>query len=517
MVNEFQIPLDASPAGNTSVDSSAVSALHRQVVSEMSAIERIASIAGSFTSPFAPQEQNSTIVQTPELKTALNAAPSVILKMETADNSPADMVIRRDGSIEHYLNMDAASQNNRDLVIVVDRDDFETNSLAEPLTDSQKKTLAELKNYLSDSQKKFTVNDLEFELETKEDAKQGEKNDEKNNRENNEKDNEKENYKNLSDIFKNSDIYKAFERNRNYSGPMRRATDSGASSGAYAGDCSPGASSAGRFSVSDYTRRSFFPGAYSHTPRIDWNQIDLFDLMMDWFGSDEETFKKLMPGLFKKIAGANGKIDPKKLRRLIDSKDPGLKDLRAELPRLAESFPNSRIIKDLIPSAADGSSSSQGGGDRSSSSSEKVSSSSDAVNATGAVLANKAAQVSSELGTYGYCAKGVSFAIERATGKIIWGNANDMRKTLPGEGFTEAQSKNLKVGQVVHVYWTPEVYAQEQARRGPCPNYGDIAIIGKGKDGQLYAYNDAATPLNDYLQKSRYDWNTLKVFNPPNS
>lgn len=514
MVNEFQIPLDSAAAPNSSVDSSALSALHRQALSVMSAVERTASLAGSFSSPFAPQEQNSTIVRTPELKTALDAAPSVVLKMETNNNSRADMVVKRDGSIEHYLNMDAASQRNRDLVIAVERDDTGTNSLAEPLTESQKKTLSELKEYLCDSQKKFTVNDIE--LETKKETNKGEGDNDKSNKENDGKENGKENYKKLSDIFKDSDIFKTFERNRNYSGPMRRATDSGASRVASASDYSPGASSAGRFSASDYSPRSVSPGPYFPAARIDWNQIDLFDLMMDWFGADEEAFKELMPGLFKKIFGPNGKIDPKKLRRLVDSKDPGLKELRKELPRLAESFPNSRIIRELTSSAGDGNSSSQSG-DRSSSSHEKVSSCSDAVNATGAVLADKAAQVSSELGTYGYCAKGVSFAIERATGKIIWGNANDMRKTLPSEGFTETQSKNLKVGQVVHVYWTPEVYAQEQARRGPCPNYGDIAIIGKGEDGQLYAYNDAATPLNDYLQKSRYDWNTLKVFNPPNS
>ncbi|MDZ4837906.1 MAG: hypothetical protein SGJ27_29325 [Candidatus Melainabacteria bacterium] len=215
---------------------------------------------------------------------------------------------------------------------------------------------------------------------------------------------------------------------------------------------------------------------------------------MDWFESDPETFKKLMPHLFKKIAGSNGKLDPKKLRQVVDSKDPELVKLKGQLPQLAEAFPSSK----------------KGGSDG-------ISSSGDAVNATGAVLAEKAACVSSELGTSGYCAKGVSFAIERATGKVIWGNANDMRQSLPDQGFTVAQSKDLKVGQVVHVYWTPEVYAQEQARRGPCPNYGDIAVIGKGRDGQMYAYNDAATPLSNYLQKSRYDWNTLKVFNPPSS
>lgn len=376
--------------------------------------------------PFQLPSDSMQLFDNAEMRAAIGAASSITV---TDDCSNADVVLKPDGAIQQFLRMD---RKGGDLVIALEKGDFVPDISA----DKQFQLFKSLMEYAQELGK---VVEMDF-----------------------------------------------------ASGPVRTASDTG--------DCSSARTvyDTGRQVARTTTDTSYRPernisdaGGYQpartisdtsayQPPQVDWSQIDLFDLLMDWFASDPEAFKERMPGLYKKIVGADGRIDTKKLRHLVDSKDPSLESLRSH-------------------------------------SSGKVSTSCDAVNATGAKLADKAAQVSDELGTYGYCAKGVSYAIERATGKIIYGNANDMRETLPSEGFTVSKSKDLKVGQVVHVYWTPEVYAQEQARRGPCPNYGDIAVIGKGRDGQLYAYNDAATPLDDYLKKSRYDWSTLKVFTPPNS
>jgi hypothetical protein len=91
-----------------------------------------------------------------------------------------------------------------------------------------------------------------------------------------------------------------------------------------------------------------------------------------------------------------------------------------------------------------------------------------------------------------------------------------MRKSLPDHGFSVANSNNLKVGQIAHVYWTPEVWEQEKRIRGKnTPNYGDIFVIGKDKNGQLIALNDNKIPLENHLSNPRYDISTLKVFTPP--
>lgn len=221
-------------------------------------------------------------------------------------------------------------------------------------------------------------------------------------------------------------------------------------------------------------------------------QVNIKQLLEEWFTANPEKFRQIMPDLYKALAGADGKLDPIKLSQLSEANNPLLENLRNRLPAIAAEFPQSQAGNVQLLANA-----------------------SDAVSAKGILLADKAAQVASQLGSVGYCAKGVSEAIQGAIGKTITGNANDMRESLTSHGFSVASSNELKVGQIVHVNWTPEVYAQERAKRGNCPNYGDIAIIGKGKDGQLFAFNDHVTPLKDYLGKSRYDWNSMKVFNPP--
>lgn len=428
-----------------------ISIFQRHALSELSAPEMCTnSVERSSITTFAgPTDSVQAVLNNPELRTALDGATSITI---TADTSKADIILKPDGSVEQFLKMNRG--DCRKLVVALEEGEYEPD-LGD---DKQFQMFKSIMEYAKNSGKSIA---MDFSHERQSGSKSV--------------------------------------------GSSRDYVSSNIQSDLTSQTMNPHNGQEFARTTSD-TR-------YSPPVQIDWSRVDLFDLLLDWFGSDEETFKKLMPGLYKKIAGADGNIDRRKLRSLVDSRDPDLNSLRAELPRLATAFPNA--------DRPHGSGNSRNGADSGASDSGatggKVSTSCDAVNPTGAKLADKAAQVSNELGTYGYCAKGVSYAIERATGKIIYGNANDMRKTLPDEGFTVSNSKNLKVGQVVHVYWTPEVYAQEQARRGPCPNYGDIAVIGKGRDGQLYAYNDAATPLNDYLQKSRYDWNTLKVFNPPNS
>ena len=376
--------------------------------------------------PFQLPSDSMQLFDNAEMRAAIEAASSITV---TDDCSNADVVLKADGAIQQFLRMD---RKGGDLVIALEKGDFVPDISA----DKQFQLFKSLMEYTQELGKVVEMDFASGPVRTASDTG---------------------NYSSARTVYDTGRQVARTTTDTSYR-PERTISDAGGYQPAR--------------TVSDTS-------AYQ-PPQVDWSQIDLFDLLMDWFASDPEAFKKRMPGLYKKIVGADGRIDTKKLRHLVDSKDPSLESLR-----------------------------SHSGG--------KVSTSCDAVNATGAKLADKAAQVSDELGTYGYCAKGVSYAIERATGKIIYGNANDMRETLPSEGFTVSKSKDLKVGQVVHVYWTPEVYAQEQARRGPCPNYGDIAVIGKGRDGQLYAFNDAATPLDDYLKKSRYDWSTLKVFTPPNS
>lgn len=397
---------------------------------------------------------------TPELMTAVDQSSKIIVREPSTDTTGSDLVINRDGTIVQYLDLDLYKVNGGNLFVSLEKGAAGESSLSA----EQKETLRKLISYATDRNKIVAIESPSSEAGKTTGTSENAASDSR-------FDSSKNGARAASSMSHGRslpDFEQLTGRNDSSSASQSRSSDGYASS------------------TGDNT-------SYSPSVSRDYTQMSLFDLLMTWFDEDSEAFKKLMPDLYKKAAGINGKLNPKLLRQLLESKDPIVGKLKNQLPDLAEAFPKSK-----------------------NSNSGPVSASSDAVNQTGAKLADKAAQVSDELASSGYCAKGVSYAIERATGKVIWGNANDMRNSLPDQGFTVAQSKDLKVGQVVHVYWTPEVYAQEQARRGPCPNYGDIAVIGKGRDGQLYAYNDAAIPLNDYLQKSRYDWNTLKVFNPPN-
>jgi len=395
---------------------------------------------------------------TAEMKQAVDSSSKVIVKIHANDGDNSDLVIKSDGTIVQKLNMDPKASTKGHLTVGVESEGaIEKGSAAKKLTEAQAAALREVMAYVNSKNKDFSV---EMPPPVKQDQPKAE-------------------LKSVTQPEVSNEKLTPPASEARYTQPGRRGySNPGSFAPSY--EASPGS--------------NMVENIYSAPAPIDFSQVDLSELLMEWFSADPEKFKKLMPELYKKIAGADGKIDPKKLSQLQNANEPLLENLKTQLPSLANEFPATKALS--------------GGA---------VSTSGDAINPTGAKLAEKAAQVSDELPGSGYCAKGVSLAIERATGKTIFGNANDMRETLPGNGFKEASSKELKVGQVVHVYWTPEVYAQEQARRGPCPNYGDIAVIGKGKDGQLLAINDNSMPLNDYLAKSRYDWNTLKVFNPPRS
>jgi hypothetical protein len=469
MSKEFANSGDGSHTSSIA-ESVSFSAFQQFVSSELSLVSSLAAMRSDLNNS---PNLGEVILLTPELKTAVDNSSIVTVRFSSADTSGVDLVIKRDGTIEHYLNMDPNSYVKRNLIVAIEDD----SNFSRPITDQQAETLNQLFDFCKSANKEVHIDQSSLKDASTWTSDEGRGRTERRNY------SQPDNRHRVSDRF-DSGLIK----------PSSVATDYVAS-GTTDSDFKRGSNSSSRISP-PVERSGAGTGSntsYWSSPRYDWTNVDLSKLLTDWFSADPESFKKLMPGLYKKLAGANGRIDPRKLRHMIDRKDPLLTNLKEKLPALADSFHTTNQ-------------SSEG----------KVATSDCAVSPTGAVLADKAAQVSDELGGSGYCAKGVSFAIERATGKVIWGNANDMRESLPNQGFTVANSKDLKVGQVVHVYWTPEVYEQEQARRGPCANYGDIAVIGKGRDGQLYAYNDAATPLNDYLQKSRYDWNTLKVFNPPN-
>lgn len=392
---------------------------------------------------------------TTELKSAVDKASKVIVKMPSAGSDNSDVVIKPDGKIVHNLNMDPQKPDSQNLTIAFEQKDPSTQDLSK----EQVEALQKLMVYVKDKDKEFTVHTPDSvvakEVKTQEVPQPS---------------------VNVEQEKVDSPRVEASQRShsggdQSYRSSYPRSISSSGSSD-YGGDYS--------------SSNSYSPAA------SEVNEASMSEVLMEWFTADPEKFKRLFPELYKKISGADGKIDLAKLQMLEKSGDPMLASLKDSLPNLVNEFPQTKALS---------------GG--------PASLSADAVNSTGAKLADKASQVADEMSGSGYCAKGVSAAIERTTGKAIYGNANDMRETLPGHGFSEASSKDLKVGQIVHVYWTPEVYAQERAKRGNCPNYGDIAVIGKGKDGQLYAYNDNAVPLDNYLKKSRYDWNTLKAFNPP--
>jgi hypothetical protein len=492
MVKELLNPVDSKKTASAA--ESAPSELHKQAVSELSlkvqptsnrdlpavsntksGVESSASNpSGNIEKP-VPKERSAEVAPsdraetkpsaaaseasesgklTPELKSAVDNSAKVIVKMPSANTEGADLVIKRDGSIVQYLNMDPNKDGSKNLTVSLEK------GSGNSLSKEQAEALKELVAYTKTRNKEFSVE------------------------------------------APPTSPPKATPNTAESASQEIPAGSPGPRPGA------PEASSAGRSGGESGTGRSYSnPGAspersanhgtggdtgYRSSAQRDWSQVDLSELLMEWFGADPETFKRLMLELYKKIAGADGKIDPKKLRQLQESNDPLLGSVKNQLPLFAEVFPPT-----------------QG-------SSGAVSASGDAVNATGEKLSDAAAQVAAELPGSGYCAKGVSYAIERATGLVIGGNANDMRVSLPDHGFSLANPKEpLKVGQVVHVNWTSEVHQEEQGRRGPCPNYGDIAVITRGKDGKLYAANDNMIPLDDYLGKDRYAWNTLKVFNPP--
>lgn len=407
-------------------------------------------------------DMTETAVLTTELRSAVDRASKVIVKMPSAGSDNSDVIIKADGKIQQNLNMDPQKPDSQNLVIAFEQKDPSTQGLSKEQADA----LQKLMKYVKEKDKEFTVDapDQPLEKEVK--------------------------VPNVEvPVVKADEPAKVQSRvespepqSVNPAQPSNSYSPSSYSPNSYASRGGSDTSSSGDYSSSN---------SYYSAPQ-DLSQVNMSELLMEWFAADPEKFKKLFPELFKKISGADGKIDLAKLQMLQKSNDPMLASMKESLPGLVSEFPPTKALS---------------GG--------PASLSADAVNSTGAKLSDKAAQVADELSGSGYCAKGVSLAIERATGKTIYGNANDMRETLPSHGFTEASNKELKVGQVVHLYWTPEVYAQERAKRGDCPNYGDIAVIGKGKDGKLYAFNDNAIPLDDYLKKTRYDKNSLKVFNPP--
>jgi hypothetical protein len=401
-------------------------------------------------------------ILTAEVKQAIDGSDQVKVKA-LAKGEQADLIVKADGSIEQKIKMSPIQDKAKVLTIGVELGDASSK-----LSEAQEKTLNSLLK-LAQSKDKLQANSTD-ELEKHLGAR----------------------------LLANGESGQTGQANSEVGGTIpslsqgiegggvNRSSDSFVSSaaGAYSGTRGDSAVQ------SPYSQPSESYNSFASPP--DFRQVDISALLMEWFAADPEKFKKLMPDLYAKLKGADGKLDPAKLKEFSQTDSAMLTSLRSTIPSIASEFPEAKALSAV-----------------------GYTTSAEAISQSGAKLAEQAAKVSDQLGGSGYCAKGVSYAIENAFGMIIPGNANDMRESLPKYGFTVDSGKELKVGQVVHVPWTPEVYAQERARRGNCPNYGDIAVIGKGKDGQLYAYNDNAIPLNDYLSKSRYDWNQMKVFNPP--
>ncbi|MDP3506725.1 MAG: hypothetical protein Q8T09_01925 [Candidatus Melainabacteria bacterium] len=398
---------------------------------------------------------------TSEMKAAVDKSEKIVVKMAPAGgdkDDKSDLVIKADGTIVQNLNMDPKKAESQHLTVSVEQNIGSSETLTKQQQDALEKVLA----YAKGKNKEVTL--AESASSTPPEAKEG----------------------------KATPVPNAAQPSAGDSGGGGGGGGGGGS--APSGDAAmPGGADGGAYGAASDSGAGYSgDGGYSSPSPPDYSKVDLSALVTEWFNDPAslEKFKKLYPELYARLLGPDGKLDMNKLNKMKASNDPVLEGLRDKLPTIASEFPNTKALSS-VPSA-----------------------SGDAVNPTGAKIAESALQVAAELPGSGYCAKGVSYAIERATGKVIGGNANDMRESLPSHGFKETPFKDLKVGQVVHAYWTPEVYAQEQAKRGPCPNYGDIFVVGKDKNGQLLAINDAIVPLDQKLSHDRYAWGGAKAFTP---
>lgn len=457
--------LEAGPKGSdsTTITTAPEAApLHREAAVALSSppseVRAGRSDAPSPAPPKAEVAEKGSL--TSEMKAAVDKSEKIVVKLAPAGGDKgdkSDLVIKADGTIVQNLNMDPNKAASKNLTVSVEQNTGSSETLTKQQNDALEKVLA----YAKEKNKDVTL--AEADSSTPPQVKESE-----------------------AAPRANAAQPSAGDSGSGGGGGGSVPSGDGMAGGGGGGGGAPGAATDSGAGYSG-------DGGYSSPSPPDYSKVDLSALVTEWFNDPAslEKFKKLYPELYAKLLGPDGKLDMNKLKQMKASNDPLLESLRDKLPTIASEFPNTKALSS-VPSA-----------------------SGDAVNATGEKLADKAAQVAAELPGTGYCAKGVSYAIERTTGQVIAGNANDMRKSLPSHGFKEATFRDLKVGQVVHAYWTPEVYAQEKAKRGNCDNYGDIFVVGKDKNGQLVAINDAIVPLDQKLSHNRYDWNTAKAFTPP--
>ncbi len=392
---------------------------------------------------------------TSEMKAAVDKSEKIVVKIAPAGgdkDDKSDLVIKADGTIVQNLNMDPKRTDSKNLTVSVEQTVGSTETLTEQQNDALEKVLA----YAKEKNKEVTLDKANPSAPT--------------------------------------------EASESSAAPIPsagppRAGDSGGGGGGFAPSGDGMAGGGGASGAADSGAGYSGDGGYSSPSPPDYSKVDLSALVTEWFNDPAslEKFKKLYPELYAKLLGPDGKLDMNKLRQMKASNDPLLEGLREKLPTIAAEFPESKALSS-VPSA-----------------------SGEYVNPTGKKIAESAKQVSREMGGTGLCATAVSEAIKRAMGVDIWGNANDIPKDLVKHGFTEVDPKNgLKPGQVLVVPWTEEVYAQERLKRGQhVANIGDTVVIGKDSEGKLKAYNDAEYTLNGYLEKQRYAFEKLRVFNPP--
>ncbi len=398
---------------------------------------------------------------TSEMKAAVDKSEKIIVKVAPAgdDNGDkSDLVIKADGTIVQNLNMDPKRTDSKNLTVSVEQTVGSTETLTKQQNDALNKVIA----YAEEKKKEVTLDKANPSAPTE-----------------------------ASEI-RPAPIQNAAQPN---------AGDYGSGGGGGGGGLAPtsdatmsrGAGGGAPGAATDSGAGYSGDGGYSSPSPPDYSKVDLSELVTEWFNDPAslEKFKKLYPELYAKLLGPDGKLDMNKLKQMKASNDPLLEGLRDKLPTIASEFPNTKALSS-VPSA-----------------------SGDAVNPTGAKIADFAWKNSSPNGTGGWCAGTVSKTIEEATGHIVYGNANHFPVNLKKIGYTEADPNNLKVGQIVVVPWTKEVWAAEREKRGNCENIGDTMVIGKDPSGRLMALNDLRYPLDQYLTSSRYDFRQMKVLTPP--
>ncbi len=398
---------------------------------------------------------------TSEMKAAVDKSEKIVVKMAPAGgdkDDKSDLVIKADGTIVQNLNMDPKKAESQHLTVSVEQNIGSSETLTKQQQDALEKVLA----YAKGKNKEVTL--AESASSTPPEAKEG----------------------------KATPVPNAAQPSAGDSGGGGGGGGGSAPSGdaAMSGGADGGAYGAASDSGAGYSG----DGGYSNPSPPDYSKVDLSALVTEWFNDPAslEKFKKLYPELYAKLLGPDGKLDMNKLKQMKASNDPLLEGLREKLPTIASEFPETKALSS-VPSA-----------------------SGDYVNETGKKIADIAWKNSSPTGTGGWCAGTVSKTIEEATGHIVYGNANHFPANLAKIGYTKGDPNNLKVGEIVVVPWTKEVWAAERAKRGDCENIGDTGVVGRDpKSGRLMILNDLRYPIDRYFTSSRYDFSQLQVLRPP--